>query len=74
MHYSGRFNSIVWYIVVSLHVIISLCCSDVKLDKLFYYTGRQDGADAMLAALEVLTEPYKSMAITLVDVCAYAGS
>ena len=36
--------------------------------------GRQDEADAMLAALEVLAEPYKSMAITLVDVCAYAGN
>jgi hypothetical protein len=39
----------------------------------FSLSGRQDEADAMLAALEVLTEPYKSMAVTLVDVCAYAG-
>jgi len=38
------------------------------------FLGRQDEADAMLAALEVLTEPFKSMAITLVDVCAYAGT
>ena len=36
--------------------------------------GRQDEADAMLAALEVLIEPFRSMAITLVDVCAYAGN
>jgi 26S proteasome regulatory subunit N1 len=38
------------------------------------YLGRQEAADVTLAALEVLPEPYKSMAHTLVDVCAYAGT
>jgi len=38
------------------------------------FLGRQEGAEATLAALEVLSEPYRSMATTLVDVCAYAGT
>jgi len=40
---------------------------------LFCYAGRQEQADAVLAALEVLPEPHRSMIRTLVDVCAYAG-
>nr|MBE5726992.1 regulatory particle non-ATPase 1 [Cucujiformia] len=36
--------------------------------------GRQEGADAILAALEVIAEPFKSMAMTMVDICAYAGT
>jgi len=36
-------------------------------------TGRQEQAEAILAALEVLPEPHRSMIRTLVDVCAYAG-
>ncbi|KAG8195556.1 hypothetical protein JTE90_002182 [Oedothorax gibbosus] len=38
------------------------------------YLGKQDGADAIIAALEVLNEPFKSMAKTMVDICAYAGT
>ncbi len=38
------------------------------------YLGKQDACEATLATLEVLTEPFKSMAVTLVDVCAYAGT
>ena len=37
------------------------------------YLGRQESVDAVLAALQVAPEPFKSMACTLVDVCAYAG-
>nr|NVI77532.1 regulatory particle non-ATPase 1 [Cucujiformia] len=36
--------------------------------------GKQEGADAILAALEVIPEPFKSMAMTMVDICAYAGT
>nr|MBE5726993.1 regulatory particle non-ATPase 1 [Cucujiformia] len=36
--------------------------------------GKQEGADAILAALEVIPEPFKSMATTMVDICAYAGT
>ncbi|KAJ8299161.1 hypothetical protein KUTeg_023221 [Tegillarca granosa] len=36
--------------------------------------GKQDAVDATLVALEVISEPLKSMACTLVDVCAYAGT
>nr|XP_042912090.1 26S proteasome non-ATPase regulatory subunit 2 [Parasteatoda tepidariorum] len=38
------------------------------------YLGKQEGADAIIAALEVLSEPFRSMAKTMVDVCAYAGT
>ncbi|XP_052227644.1 26S proteasome non-ATPase regulatory subunit 2-like [Dreissena polymorpha] len=38
------------------------------------YLGRQEAVDATLAALEVVSEPLKSMAYMLVDVCAYAGT
>jgi len=38
------------------------------------YLGKQEGADTVLSALEVIPEPFKSMATTLVDVCAYAGT
>nr|MBE5726997.1 regulatory particle non-ATPase 1 [Cucujiformia] len=36
--------------------------------------GKQEGADAILAALEVIPEPFRSMAMTMVDICAYAGT
>ncbi len=35
--------------------------------------GRQESVETVLAALEVVPEPYKSMASTLVEICAYAG-
>lgn len=38
------------------------------------FLGKQDAADATIATLEVLPEPFKSMATTLVDICAYAGT
>lgn len=38
------------------------------------FTGKQDAVDATLMALEVISEPLKSMATMLVDVCAYAGT
>nr|NVI77497.1 regulatory particle non-ATPase 1 [Cucujiformia] len=36
--------------------------------------GKQEEADTILAALEVIPEPFKSMAMTMVDICAYAGT
>jgi len=38
------------------------------------YLGKQEAAEATVAALEVLSDPFKSMAMTLVDICAYAGT
>ncbi|XP_044739698.1 26S proteasome non-ATPase regulatory subunit 2-like [Chrysoperla carnea] len=39
------------------------------------HLGRQDKAvEALMAALEVIHEPFKSMATTLVEVCAFAGT
>lgn len=35
--------------------------------------GKQEAVEATLMALEVVSEPLKSMATILVDVCAYAG-
>merc|ERR1711997_912796 len=38
------------------------------------YLGKQDAAEATLSALAVLPAPFKSMAKTMVDICAYAGT
>ena len=38
------------------------------------FLGKQEAAEATIAALEVLAEPFRSMATTLVDICAYAGT
>ncbi|KAG1678341.1 26S proteasome non-ATPase regulatory subunit 2 [Nymphon striatum] len=38
------------------------------------YLGKQEGVEAIIAALEVIPEPFKSMSTTLVDICAYTGS
>jgi len=42
---------------------LGLCC-----------LGKQEGSEAVSQALQVLAEPYRSMAITLLDVCSYAGT
>lgn len=39
----------------------------------FSLTGKQEAVDATLATLDVLPEPFKLFAHTLVEVCAYAG-
>merc|ERR1719150_2819819 len=38
------------------------------------YLGKQDAAEATTAALEVISEPFRQMAVTLVEICAYAGT
>ncbi|XP_001604992.1 26S proteasome non-ATPase regulatory subunit 2 [Nasonia vitripennis] len=38
------------------------------------FLGKQEAAEAIIAALEVIPEPFKSMSTTLVEVCAYAGT
>jgi len=38
------------------------------------YLGRQESVETILATIEVMPEPFKSMANVLVDVCAYAGT
>ena len=38
------------------------------------YLGKQDAAEATIAALEVIPEPFRQTAVTLVEICAYAGT
>lgn len=38
------------------------------------YLARQEAAEAVIAALEVISEPFRSMATTMVEICAYAGT
>jgi len=38
------------------------------------YLGKQDAAEATIAALEVVPEPFRQTATTLVEICAYAGT
>ena len=38
------------------------------------YLAKQEQAEATVATLEVLEDPFKSMAMTMVDICAYAGT
>merc|ERR1712136_252387 len=38
------------------------------------YLGKQEAVETVVLALEVLTEPFKSMASTMVEVCAFAGT
>ncbi|ODN05575.1 26S proteasome non-ATPase regulatory subunit 2 [Orchesella cincta] len=38
------------------------------------YLGKQERAEIVIQTLEAAAEPYKSMAVTLVEVCAYAGT
>ncbi|XP_015113521.1 26S proteasome non-ATPase regulatory subunit 2 [Diachasma alloeum] len=38
------------------------------------FLGKQEAAEAIIAALEVVPEPFRSMSTTLVEVCAYAGT
>uniref|UniRef100_A0A2M4A5R1 26S proteasome non-ATPase regulatory subunit 2 n=1 Tax=Anopheles triannulatus TaxID=58253 RepID=A0A2M4A5R1_9DIPT len=38
------------------------------------YLGRQEAVEAVTAALEVVDEPFRSMATTMVEICAYAGT
>lgn len=38
------------------------------------HLGRQEAVEAIIAALEVIPEPFKSMSVTMVEICAYAGT
>ncbi|XP_008551707.1 26S proteasome non-ATPase regulatory subunit 2 [Microplitis demolitor] len=38
------------------------------------FLGKQESAEAIIAALEIIPEPFRSMSTTLVEVCAYAGT
>nr|NVI77544.1 regulatory particle non-ATPase 1 [Cucujiformia] len=38
------------------------------------HLGKQEGVDTIIAALQAIPEPFGSMATTLVDICAYAGT
>lgn len=38
------------------------------------YLGRQKATEAVLLTLDVLDEPFKSMAVVTVDICAYANT
>nr|XP_022908061.1 26S proteasome non-ATPase regulatory subunit 2 [Onthophagus taurus] len=38
------------------------------------HLGKQESVEAIIAALEVIPEPFRSTAVTMVEVCAYAGT
>jgi len=38
------------------------------------HLGKQDKAETTIATLEVLPEPFRQTAVTLVEICAYAGT
>ncbi|CAG9828269.1 unnamed protein product [Diabrotica balteata] len=38
------------------------------------HLGKQESIDTIIAALEVIPDPFRSMATTMVDICAYAGT
>lgn len=38
------------------------------------YLGRQEAAEAVMATLEVIADPFRTMAQTMVEICAYAGT
>lgn len=38
------------------------------------YLARQEAAEAVIATLGVISEPFRSMATTMVEICAYAGT
>lgn len=38
-----------------------------------FFTGKGEAIETTLAALQVVPEPFRSFANTLVDICAYAG-
>ncbi|XP_005187604.1 26S proteasome non-ATPase regulatory subunit 2 [Musca domestica] len=67
---------------ILLQTIMFLTKSDLKdtfarflfLGLGFLYLGRQKATEAVMLTLEVVEEPYKSMAMTMVDICAYAGT
>lgn len=67
---------------ILLQTIMSLSKSDLKdtyarflwLGLGLLYLGRQKSTEAVMLTLEVLDEPYRSMATTMVDICAYAGT
>uniref|UniRef100_T1PCC6 26S proteasome non-ATPase regulatory subunit 2 n=1 Tax=Musca domestica TaxID=7370 RepID=T1PCC6_MUSDO len=67
---------------ILLQTIMFLTKSDLKdtfarflfLGLGLLYLGRQKATEAVMLTLEVVEEPYKSMAMTMVDICAYAGT
>ncbi|KAF7989442.1 hypothetical protein HCN44_008116 [Aphidius gifuensis] len=38
------------------------------------FLGKQEAAETIIAALEIIPEPFRSMSTTLIEVCAYAGT
>ncbi|XP_056645931.1 26S proteasome non-ATPase regulatory subunit 2 [Diorhabda sublineata] len=38
------------------------------------HLGRQEGIDTIVMALQVIPDPFRLMAITMVDICAFAGT
>jgi len=68
-----------------LQTLMEKCDADVAAMKESYakylplgiglcYLGKQDAAEATMAALEVIPEPFRQTAVTLVEICAYAGT
>lgn len=56
-----------YFITVLCDVVIVLLCL------LYRSLGKGEAIETTLAALQVVPEPFRSFANTLVDICAYAG-
>ncbi|CAG2224105.1 PSMD2 [Mytilus edulis] len=56
------------------YLALGLALAYLALGLALAYLGKQEAVDATLMALEVIAEPLKSMAMLLVEVCAYAGT
>lgn len=67
---------------ILLHTILGRSESELKdtytrflfLGLGLLYLGRKEAAEAVIVTLEVLAEPFNSMATTMVEICAYAGT
>lgn len=72
------FTSIVeictFFYVTKEHTVFCFFDKLYKIHFVLCVIGKQDAVDATLETLNVISEPLKSMARMMVDVCAYAGS
>lgn len=59
---------------VAISMLVNQTYLELRLWQVpFFPTGKGEAIEAILAALQVVSEPFRSFANTLVDICAYAG-
>lgn len=52
---------------------VLMFCEVASLNCVVLFSGKGEAIETTLAALQVVPEPFRSFANTLVDICAYAG-